>query len=119
MALRPLLSTAERAQVLALPAGETELAAHYTLGDVDMSLIRQHRGDANKLGFALQLCLLRYPGIALADDTEVPPELVAWIATHLDVSATAWGDYGAREETRQEHGREIRTYLTMSAFGLK
>lgn len=118
MALRPLLSTAERAQVLALPAGEMELATHYTLGDVDMSLIRQHRGDANKLGFAIQLCLLRHPGIALADDTDVPPELIAWIATQLDIQATAWGDYGAREETRQEHGREIRTYLTMSAFGL-
>ena len=64
-----------RGQVLALPAGETDLAAHYTLGDADMSLIRQYRGGANRLAFAIQLCLLRYPGIALADDTEVPPEL--------------------------------------------
>ena len=69
MALRPLVTAAKRGQVLALPAGKTELTAQYTLGDAEMSLVRQPRGDANKLGFAIQLCLLRYPGIALADDT--------------------------------------------------
>ena len=69
------VTAAKRGQVLALPAGKTELTAQYTLGDAEMSLVRQPRGDANKLGFAIQLCLLRYPGIALADDTEVPPEL--------------------------------------------
>lgn len=72
MALRPLGTAAERGQVLALHAGEPDLTTHYTLGDADMSLIRQHRGDANKLGYAIQLCLLRYPGNALADDTYVP-----------------------------------------------
>lgn len=118
MALRPLLTTAERSQILAIPTGTEDLAANYTLGDADMSLIRQRRGEANRLGFAVQLCLLRYPGIALAEDTEVPPEVVAWLASHLAVSPEGWGEYGTREETRQEHGREIRAYLGMSAFGI-
>ncbi|MGR9727026.1 DUF4158 domain-containing protein, partial [Escherichia coli] len=38
---------------------------YYTFNDSDLSLIRQRRGDANRLGFAVQLCLLRYPGYAL------------------------------------------------------
>jgi len=83
-----------------------------------MSLIRQRRGDANRLGFAIQLGLLRHPGIALAEDTEVAPELVSWMASRLAVSPDAWTDYGEREETRQEHGREIRAYLGMSTFGI-
>lgn len=106
MALRPLLTTSERSQILAIPTGTEDLAAHYTLIEADMSLIRQRRGEANRLGFAVQLCLLRYPGIALAEDTEVPPELIAWLASHLAVSPEGWGEYGTREETgRSTDGR--------------
>lgn len=36
-----------------------------------MSLIRQRRGEANRLGFTVQLALLRHPGIAVGADTEV------------------------------------------------
>ena len=28
-------------------------------------MIRQRRGDANRLGVAVQLCLLRYPGVGI------------------------------------------------------
>ncbi len=118
MALRSLLTAAERSQVLAVPTGDEDLAAHYTLSEADMSLIRQRRGDANRLGFAIQLCLLRHPGIALAEDTDVPPELVSWMASRLDFPAEAWDEYGTREETRQEHGRELRAYLGMTSFGI-
>ncbi|WP_426977746.1 Tn3 family transposase [Pseudarthrobacter sp. O4] len=118
MALRSLLTAAERGQILAIPTDSEELAARYTLSDADMSLIRQRRGESNRLGFAVQLCLLRYPGMVLTDDATPPTEMVSWLASHLAVSSEAWGEYGSREETRQEHGREIRTYLGMSAFGI-
>ncbi|MGO4587129.1 Tn3 family transposase [Arthrobacter sp. 2RAF6] len=118
MALRSLLTAAERSQILALPTEAEDIAAHYTLSDADMSLIRQRRGDANRLGFAVQLCLLRHPGIPLAEDIHVPGEVVSWLASRLAVSSEAWDEYGTREETRQEHGREIRAYLGMSAFGI-
>lgn len=118
MALRSLLTAAERSQILAIPTRAEDIAVHYTLSEADMSLIRQRRGDANRLGFAVQLCLLRHPGMALAEDTQVPLEVVSWLASRLAVSSEAWDEYGAREETRQEHGREIRAYLGMSAFGI-
>ena len=56
-----------------------------------MSLIRQRRGDTNRLGFAAQLALLRHPGITLAEDTDVPPELISWLASRLAVSPEALG----------------------------
>lgn len=118
MALRPLLTSAERSQILAIPTGTEDLAAHYTLSEADMSLIRQRRGNTNRLGFTVQLCLLRHPGTALTEDAEVPPELIAWLASRLAVPADAWTDYGEREQTRQDHARELRTYLGLSAFGI-
>lgn len=118
MALRSLLTTAERGQVLEIPTSTEDLAVHYTLSEADMSLIRQRRADANRLGFAIQLCLLRHPGIALTDDTEVPTEMIDWVAARLAIPAEAWDEYGTRGETRQEHGRELRAYLGMSAFGI-
>lgn len=118
MALRSLLTAAERSQILAIPTGAEEIAAHYMLSEADMSLTRQRRGDANKLGFSVQLALLRHPGIQLAEDTQVPLEVVSWLASRLSVSSGVWDEYGTREETRQEHGREIRAYLGMSAFGI-
>ena len=33
------------------------------LTESDISLTKQKRGDANRLGFAVQLCYMRYPGI--------------------------------------------------------
>lgn len=71
MPRRSILSTAERASLLALPDAEDELIRHYTLSDADLSLIRQRRGDANRLGVAVQLCLLRYPGQGLLPDAAV------------------------------------------------
>ena len=55
MPRRSILSAAERECLLALPDAEDELIRHYTFGEPDLSLIRQRRGDANRLGVAVQL----------------------------------------------------------------
>lgn len=65
MSRRSVLSATERASLLALPDTPDDLIRHYTFNESDLTLIRQRRGDANRLGFAVQLCLLRYPGYAL------------------------------------------------------
>ena len=67
MALRPVLSTGERDALLVIPAGSDELASYYTLSEADLSLVRQRRGQGNKLGFAAHLSLLRYPGFVLTE----------------------------------------------------
>src|SRR6266478_7022942 len=55
-------ATREQLEVLlALPATETELIRHWTLGAADLAAIERRRGDPNQLGFALQLCAFRYP----------------------------------------------------------
>jgi hypothetical protein len=118
MPRRSILSASERDNLIALPEGEDDLIRHYSFTESDLSLIRQRRGDANRLGFAVQLCLLRYPGYALASDMLVPDPVIDWIARQIRSDAAAWPQYGARDETRREHFQELRAYLSLSAFGL-
>jgi TnpA family transposase len=118
MPRRSLLSETERAGLLILPASQDDLVRQYSFTDTDMALIRQRRGAANRLGFAVQLCLLRYPGYALASDTKLPDLVIDWIAKQVGSDVAAWPEYGGREKTRNEHLHELRAYLGLSAFGL-
>ena len=118
MPRRSILSTAERTSLLALPDTEDELIRHYTFSEADLSLIGQRRGDANRLGVAVQLCLLRFPGQGLLPDAAVPAPLVQWIARQLRTDPGCWPQYAEREETRREHLLELRAYLSLEPFGL-
>jgi hypothetical protein len=104
--------------LLALPDTQDELIRHYTFSEPDLSLIRQRRGDANRLGVAVQLCLLRFPGQGLLPDASVPMPLLQWIGRQLRIDPSCWPQYAEREETRREHLLELRAYLGMEPFGL-
>lgn len=104
---------------MAFPENQDDLIQHYSFTESELSLIRQRRGDANRIGFAVQLCLLRYPGYALSDAMPEPDPVVQWIARQVQTDAAAWPQYVIRDETRREHFLELRAYLTLSTFGLR
>jgi TnpA family transposase len=85
MPRRSILSAAERESLLALPDTKDNLIRHYTFSDTDLSIIRQRRGSANRLGFAVQLCYMRYPGVMLTVDEEPFSPLLRLVATQLKV----------------------------------
>jgi TnpA family transposase len=58
---RSILSAAKQEGLQGFPDTEEKLIRHYTFTDPDMSTIRQRRGNHNRIGFAVQLCYLRYP----------------------------------------------------------
>ncbi len=118
MPRRSILSATERACLLALPESQDELIRFYTFNESDMALIRQRRGDANRIGFAVQLALLRYPGYALGTEMQLPEPIIEWIARQVRGDVNAWTKYGERDETRREHLQELRAYLGLSTFGL-
>ena len=66
MPRRSILSAAERESLLALPDSKDDLIRHYTFSDTDLSIIRQRRGPANRLGFAVQLFTCASPASFLA-----------------------------------------------------
>jgi hypothetical protein len=76
-----------------------------------VALINRRRGDPNRLGFALMLCYLRFPGRILQQGEQPPAALCAFIAEQLGLDAAHFGDYAERDQTRREHVLEIETAL--------
>ena len=118
MPRRSILSVAERESLLALPDARDELIRHYTFSEADLSLIRQRRGPANRLGFAVQLCYMRHPGVILGVDDEPFAPLLRLAASQLKVPVETWNDYGQREQTRREHLVELQAVFGPPETGL-
>ena len=68
------------------------------------------------MGFALQLCVLRYPGRLLAPGEFVPPAVVDFIGRQLDLDGDELADYAVRSETRHEHLAELRRLYGFRSF---
>ncbi len=111
-----MLSVTERDSLLALPDAKDDLIRQYTLSETDLSIIRQRRGSENRLGFAVQLCYLRFPGIILGIDEPPFPPLLNMVALQLNVSIDNWDKYGQREQTRREHLVELQTVFGFKPF---
>ena len=116
MPRRSILSATERESLLTLPDAKDELIRHYTFNETDLSVIRQRRGAANRLGFAVQLCYLRFPGIFLGVDDPPFLPLLRMVAAQLKVPVGSWNHYGQREQTRREHLVELQTVFGFKPF---
>jgi hypothetical protein len=116
---RSILSAAERESLLAPPDDPNDLIRHYTLSEPDLSVVRQRRGAANRLGFAVQLCYMRYPGVILGADEQPFAPLVSLVATQLKVSPGCWVEYGQRDQTRREHLVELQAVFGFRSFTMR
>jgi len=85
-----------------------EIARYYTFSETDLEIINQHRRSHNRLGFAVQLCCLRYPGWSLANMYHIPQTVLSYVAAQLEVAPDEFGKYGQREMTPINHLQELR-----------
>ena len=111
-----ILSPQSRAALFDPPADPAAIVRHYTLSPEDLALIRRRRRDANRLGFALHLAYLRFPGRVLGTEETPPPDILAFIAGQLRIGQTTFGDYARRQETRWEHIGKLQAYLKVRPF---
>jgi TnpA family transposase len=116
MTLRQLLSPQARAALFDPPTGVRAIVRHYTFSIQDVALIRQRRRNANRLGFAVHLAYLRFPGRVLGPNETPPVHLLAFVADQLRINPKAFEDYAQRDETRREHLAELQAYLGMRPF---
>ena len=100
MPRRRALTAAQLAGLRALPATEAGLIRHWTLGDADLAAIGRRRRPGNRLGFALQLLALRYPGRPLRPGEAVPEPAPRFVADAVGAEEGAIAAYGARAQTR-------------------
>lgn len=116
MPRRVTLTARQREALLHLPVDQGELLRHYTLSDEDLGHIRQRRRAHNRFGFALQLCVLRYPGRVLAPGELIPAQVSDFIAAQLGLTSDDLLLYAAREETRHEHLADLRRIYGYRSF---
>ena len=116
MPRRVSLTDRQREALLHLPVDQGELLRHYTLSDEDLGHIRQRRRAHNRFGFALQLCVLRYPGRVLAPGELIPAQVSDFIAAQLGLTSDDLLLYAAREETRHEHLADLRRIYGYRSF---
>lgn len=100
-----LLTEDQRLEFTQIPQNisEYEIVKYYTFSTYDINIINKHRRDYNRLGFAVQLALLRNPGWSLISINSIPESVLNYIAKQIEVSPKELELYTQRENTRLEH----------------
>ena len=111
--VRGFLSAAERTRLSNFPQEITadDIGRFFTLTADDLMQVDKQRGDHNRLGFAIQLCALRYMGFIPDDLLQPPPVMLRLLAHQLNVSTSDLDTYGQRPQTQSDHLSQVMQYL--------
>jgi TnpA family transposase len=105
---RELLTESQRLSLQAPASDERGMVRHYMLSSEDLALINRRRDDPNRLGFALMLCHLRFPGRILQQGEQPPAALCAFVA---ELAGKLWQpgvDPAKLGPARGSHGAALR-----------
>ena len=111
-----ILSPQSRAELFDPPTEPTAIVRHYTYSVEDLALIRERRRPANRLGFAVHLAYLRFPGRVIGVDETPPTDMLAFVAAQIGDDPKAFEEYAQRQQTRRAHLGELQAYLDVRAF---
>jgi len=114
---RQRLSETQIAELYEPPTEQRELVRHFTLSAADLAAIQRYRGNHNRLGYALMLSYLRFPGRALRASERPPAPLLAFVAEQIDVLPDCIDQYLVAERNRQRHAIDCQERLGLRPFG--
>jgi Domain of unknown function (DUF4158) len=86
---------------------QAQLALYFHLDDRDRTLLDPRRHAHTRLGFAVQLCTVRFLGTFLSDPTDVPHNVVLTLASQLNVADLSILARYREGEMRYDHIHEI------------
>jgi len=78
------------------------------LSEADLGLVRRHRSNTTRLGFATQLVTVRAIGTFLSDPAEVPKPVVDSVASQLGIEDPALLIAYSKMPVRWRHSTDIR-----------
>lgn len=113
---RELFTKEQRKLFMKYPEDEWTIGSYYTFLKYDLEIIMKHRKEENKLGFALQLAALRYPGWSYSSNKSIPIEIVKYIAKQVGTVPKALKLYSLRNNTSRDHIREIKREYGYKSF---
>src|SRR5712692_3130905 len=89
---------------------QDDLAVYFLLSEDDTREVNRQREPPNRLGYALQLCTLRYLGFVPTDFTATPEVAVTFVAEQLGIAPRVLAQYDNRR-TQSDHRQYVRAYL--------
>jgi hypothetical protein len=107
-----------RREPILLPADPTdeELARDWTLSEADITQVLQCRGDAHRLWFAIQLCVLRRVGRFVDPSHGAPGRIVSHLCGQIGLGPLLFLKPPERPATLLEYERQIRRHLGYQMF---
>ena len=102
MPARIPMTERQRAALLALPDTEDAVVRYHSLSADDLVAIAGARTPETRLGYALQLCCLRYPGRHLREGETLPAIMLDHIAEQIGIDADALAGFARGGATRYE-----------------
>lgn len=107
-----IFTEAERTRLDTFPEEITheDLITFFTLSEDDRKQLPFSSAPHNRLGFAVQLCTLRFMGFVPEELTQIPPAIVEYVAAQIGVEPILV-KYGARAQTRTNHFSVVQHHL--------
>lgn len=116
---RELLTLEQRQALMQIPEDEWVLGTYFTFFKRDLEIINKRRREENRLGFAVQLAVLRYPGWPYTHIKSISDSVIHYISKQIGATPSSLSLYPQRENTLWDHLKEIRSEYDFVTFTLK
>lgn len=95
------------------------MGTYFTFSKRDLEIVNKRRREENRLGFAVQLAVLRYPGWPYTHIKSIPESVIHYISKQIGATPSSISLYPRRENTLWDHLKELRSEYDFVTFTLR
>ena len=113
-----ILTKHEREELIKIPESidRLEIIQNYALSEFELKLVRECRLAHNKIGFALQVGILKHKGYPLRSNTIIPKEILIFLGKQLNIKPKEFKQYFNRKQTVTNHFNKIKNEFQYTEF---